>query len=280
MIRSFRKMMWNISCQIDNFKGKERIVALLSRPSALNQIKIERQGVIWYLQGHDLNEFAIAVRKNHSSLLSSTLNDEIEKDNIKIFWDIGANIGAITLPLLKKFNDLEAVLFEPSAEVAGRLIRNIANNPELCLRSKILNVALSDSEGINNFYVSNEAFNSGVAGLGRSHNRHEFAVGVQTYTGDSLVGSKKYAPPQLIKIDVEGFELEVFKGLKNTLLQYHPTIIFEHSLYRLRERNQPINSVTSFLEELGYSIYSQLTNKKIIDSDLYSDADFIARERR
>jgi len=277
MYKYIRKLIWNISSKTNNFKGKERAVALVSRPRALNQISIKRQGVNWYLQGHDLNEFAIAVRKNHSSLLSDSLNEEIEKNNIKTFWDIGANIGAISLPLLKKFNALQVVLFEPSAEVAGRLIRNLANNPELCSRATILNIALSDTEGINNFYVSNEAFNSGVAGLGHSHNRYEFAVGVQTYSGDSLVESKKYTPPQLIKIDVEGFELEVFKGLKNTLLQYHPAIIFEHSLYRLKERNQSKNSVTIFLESLGYSIFSLSTNKKIIEKDLDIDDDFIAR---
>jgi len=277
MLNSFRKLIWNLSAQTEHFKGKERIVALLSRPSALSQISIKRQGVNWYLQGHDLNEFAIAVRKNHSSLLSQSLNEEIEKNNINTFWDIGANIGAVALPLLKKFNTLEAVLFEPSAEVAGRLIRNLANNPDLCSRAVILNIALSDSDGINNFYISNETANSGVAGLGHSHNRYKFAVGVQTYTGDSLVESKKYLPPELIKIDVEGFELEVFKGLKKTLLQHQPIIIFEHCLYRLKERNQPANSVTSFLESLGYSIYNQSSNIKISEADLNRDADFIAR---
>jgi FkbM family methyltransferase len=157
------------------------------------------------------------------------------------------------------------------------LIRNLAHNPDLHSRVTILSIALSDSEGINNFYVSNETFNSGVAGLGHSKNRYKFAVGVQTYTGDSLVELKKYTPPQLIKIDVEGYEFEVFKGLKNTLIKYHPIIIFEHSVYRLKERNQPKNTVTNFLETLGYSVYNQLSNKKITENDLDNDSDFIAR---
>lgn len=277
MFSFFRKIIWNISSNINHFRGKERIVALLSRPSVLNQIIIKRQGVIWSLQGHDINEFYIAVRSNHSSILSNRLIEEIEKNQIKTLWDIGANIGAISLPLLKRFNKLEAVMFEPSAEVAGRLIRNLAHNPDLCSRVKVLTIALSDSEGINNFYVSNESFNSGVAGLGHSDNRHKFAVSVQTYTGDSLVYSKKYVPPQLIKIDVEGYELEVFNGMKNTLSQYHPIIIFEHSVYRLKERNQSKNTVIILLESLGYSVYNQFSNKKITDNDLDNDSDFIAR---
>ena len=277
MLKSITKLVWDLSYNTNYFKGKERIVSFFTRPRALNLITISRQGVSWSFLGHDLNEFAIAVRKNHSPLLSSTLSDEISKYKINTFWDIGANIGAITLPLLHKFTNLEATLFEPSAEVAGRLIRNVANNPNLCSRATILNVALSDSEGINNFYVSNESFNSGVAGLGHSHNRYKFSVGVQTYTGDSLIESKKYDPPQLIKIDVEGFELEVLKGLKNTLLQFHPTIIFEHSLYRFKERNQSKDSVVKFLESLGYKIYDLLDNGMSKNLDLDRDADFIAR---
>ena len=140
-----------------------------------------------------------------------------------------------------------------------------------------MNKALSDREGISNFFVNNETFNSGTAGLGHSHNRYEFAIGVQTYTGDSLVRFKKCKPPQLIQIDVEGFEIEVLKGLKNTLQKYHPTILFEHSLYRLKERNEQKNKVTKFLESLGYSIYNQLNNKKLAKNDLNSDTDFIAK---
>ena len=78
MIKSFRKLIWNLSSQTDHFKGTERIVAFLSRSSALNQITIKRQGVIWNLQGQDLNELAITV-KNHSSLLTNSLNEKIRK---------------------------------------------------------------------------------------------------------------------------------------------------------------------------------------------------------
>src|SRR5438552_3483116 len=124
MFKAFKKLIWYLSYQTRSFKGKERLVALISRPRSLGHVKTERQGVNWFLEGHDLNEFAIAVRQNHSPILSKRLSEEIENNNIKVFWDIGANIGAITLPLLKTFSNLQAILFEPSAEVAGRLIRN------------------------------------------------------------------------------------------------------------------------------------------------------------
>ena len=89
-------------------------------------------------------------------------------DAVGIYWDIGANIGGTALPLLKKFDRLHAILFEPSAEVAGRLLSNLSINPAISQRSTVFNVALSDSTGLNDFFVSNEPFNSGTAGLGHT----------------------------------------------------------------------------------------------------------------
>lgn len=239
---------------------------------------MEREGVKWGIVGHDINEFYVAIRKNHSKNSSVIISHEILKNNIINIWDIGANIGAVSLPLLKKFNYLNIVLFEPSAEVAGRLINNLYLNPELSTRAYVMNIALSNSSGIGNFYVSNESFNSGVTGLAASLNRLGFSVGVQTYTGDELISLHNFKAPELIKIDVEGFELEVFQGLKNFLIKNHPIIIFEHSAYRFSERKIPIDSVTSLLLSIGYNIYNINTSSLITENDLLVDSDFIAKK--
>jgi FkbM family methyltransferase len=265
-----------VSSKTAPFKGKERVVSLISRPGSPGSVTIQRGGVGWVVQGHDLNEFTIAVRPNHSSLISSALDREIERNNYKVFWDIGANIGAISLPLLRKHSGLTSILFEPSAEVAGRLIRNLSINPDLHDRVKLMNVALSDSEGLTEFYVSNEPFNSGTAGLGFSHNRFRFPVNVQAYTGDGLIAAGKCPAPDLIKIDVEGFEINVFKGLKQTLAKHRPPIVFEHSLYRLKERGSSVDEVSGFLESLGYTVLRLSDRLPITRADLDQDADFIA----
>jgi FkbM family methyltransferase len=276
MLTQFRRLVWYWSSKTASFKGKERVVSLVSRPGSAGSVTIRRAGVAWAVQGHDLNEFAIAVRPNHSSLISNALDKEIALHNYKVLWDIGANIGAISLPLLAKHSGLSSILFEPSAEVAGRLVRNLSINPDLLGRAKIMNVALSDGEGLTEFYVSNEPFNSGTAGLGFSHNRFRFPVNVQAYTGDSLIAAGKCSAPHLIKIDVEGFEINVFRGLRQTLAKYHPPIVFEHSLYRLRERGSPADEVTGFLKSMGYAVLRLSDRMPVTDADLDRDADFIA----
>lgn len=277
MIVYFRKFTWKVSSLLPPFKGKERIVSLLSRPLMGGSIKIKRQGIIWSLYGHDLNEFSIAVRKNHSPVLSSAIREILDKEKISVMWDIGANIGAISLPLLFAYPKLNIDMFEPSPEVAGRLVANFGNNPSLNQRGQIFNLALSNVDGLSEFYVSSEFENSGLAGLGGSLNRSIYPVKLQSYQGDTLIKAGKVQPPQLIKIDVEGFEYEVFSGLENTLRKYKPIIIFEHALYRIAERNHDKGLVIDLLQSFGYKIYRIEDGALIEARDLEKDADFIAK---
>jgi FkbM family methyltransferase len=229
------------------------------------------------LYGHDLNEFSVAARKNHSPVLSNAIRRVLNKENFSVMWDIGANIGAISLPLLLIYPKLNIVMFEPSPEVAGRLIANFRNNPLINKRGQIFNLALSNVDGLSEFYVSDEIENSGLAGLGGSLNRSIYPVKLQSYRGDTLIKAGNVRPPQLIKVDVEGFEYEVFSGLENTLRVYKPIIIFEHALYRITERNHDKRLVVDLLQSFGYKIYRIEDGAPIEPLDLEKDADFIAR---
>jgi hypothetical protein len=51
---------------------------------------------------------------------------------------------------------------------------------------------------------------------------------VRIRSGDSLRRELQLPPPSVIKIDVEGFEPQVFAGLAQTISQHHPILIFEH----------------------------------------------------
>ncbi len=277
MIVFFRKCIWKLSSLLPSFRGKERVVSILSRPIGGSSIKIQRQGIIWSLHGYDLNEFSIAVRKNHSPSLSGKIEEILDKENISMMWDIGANIGAISLPLLFAYPKLNIAMFEPSPEVAGRLITNFVNNPLLNKRGQIFNLALSNADGLSDFYVSSEFENSGLAGLGGSLNRFTCPVKIQSYKGDTLIETGMAKTPQLIKIDVEGFEYEVFSGLERTLRAHKPIIIFEHAIYRLAERNQARELVAELLQSFGYKIYRIEDGSLIKPADLEGDADFIAK---
>lgn len=71
---------------------------------------------------------------------------------------------------------------------------------------------------------------------------------------------------KLIKIDVQGMELEVLKGAKNLILKYNPYIIIELEWY-IKDYNSSNEDIINFLKELNYEIY-------VIESDWPTD--FIA----
>ena len=273
----FKKFIWHLSSRTGPFKGKERIISWLTRSKNKHTI-IKRENINWCLTGHDLNEFYIAIKKNHSPEMSIFLSEYIANKSTSVFWDIGANIGAISLPLLKKFKKLKAVMFEPSPKPLCCLIKNIDCNPDLIERAIIMNLALSNFTTIGKFYNSNESFNSGVGGLEKTNNRHGFSINLQTYKGDDLVNNNICPKPDLIKIDVEGFEFEVLQGMQNILTKNRPTIIFEHSIYRLLERNHEKNKTLLLLQSFGYKNFKLPNMKRIISDDLEHDHDFIIAE--
>lgn len=277
MVRLLREAVWGLSHRTPHFRGKERMVSWLARPSAFQFSTIQREGVTWQLYGHDLNEFYLAARRSHSEKVSNFLSREIESRGLDRFWDIGANIGGTSLPLLKRFPKLQAVLFEPSAEVAGRLIRNLSCNPDLASRARVMQVALSQADEMTEFFVSNEPHNSGVAGLGKSHNRAGFGVVVAAARADSLVARQLAPKPQLVKMDVEGFEIEVLRGMTELLKSERIPVVFEHSLYRCEERGKSVSEVTDFFRAQSYRVYRLDDGQEVTNADLQKDDDFVAR---
>ena len=270
-----KKIIWWLAYKIRPFKGKERLVYFFTKFFS-QKIKIKREGVNWYLKGIDVNEYYIGIRKFHSELLFNSIHHEINTNKSKTFWDIGANIGSICLPLLKKNISLKAILFEPSPGVLSKLIKNLSLNQDIINRSKICTFALSKKSDLTKFYESNQLSNSGVGSLKKNHNSHRFSLNIQTYSGDDLIFKKKYSVPDVIKIDVEGFEYEVLWGLKKTLQRYHPTIFFEHCLYRIKERMHSKKIIINFLKKFNYVIYD-INGKKVINEYLNFNTDFIAK---
>ena len=131
-----------------------------------------------------------------------------------VVWDIGANIGFYT----RKFADLvgpggKVVGFEPSPETSQTLKDNCAAWPNVVCEQ----VALSDVAGEADFHIADEA-NSPVSGLAqRSAIPVAQVCKVKVMTGDEFVAAHPELAPTKMKIDVEGFELEVLRGMPAVL---------------------------------------------------------------
>ena len=124
----------------------------------------------------------------------------------------------------------KVIVFEPLPANQRALERLSFLNPGLCIELKCL--ALGDTDGSMHLRVMADTsmgklvtstFQPGVKGIG------EIRVAVRTI--DSMVTGLEIAPPQVIKIDVEGAEMDVLRGAAEVLRIHRPRIFLEaHSL--------------------------------------------------
>jgi len=174
-------------------------------------------------------------------------------------WDVGANSGQHTLMMARRLDAVHA--FEPFAPVRAQLERNVAMN--LPDRVTVHPFGLGDTDGMRLFHAPDErnlgvgAFDGGFMGKGKSA-AHE----LQIRTGDSVVAQGLAPPPDLIKIDVEGLEPHVLKGLRETIARRRPMVLLEYPALAYRTYGPPL----SFMPEnyVHYAVSNRTRGPRLL----------------
>lgn len=130
-----------------------------------------------------------------------------------VYWDVGSNLGHYAAILSKAVGATgHVVAFEPEPRVRDRLAENLALNA--ADNVTVVPLALGDSNGEQVFYADADP-ESGTHGLIAGHEGGE-SITVETATGDRFVETGGRAP-NVVKIDVEGAEAAVIRGMAETL---------------------------------------------------------------
>lgn len=124
----------------------------------------------------------------------------------RVFFDVGANQGHVSLALARACPELRVVAFEPDPSAGAALAGNLALNPEPARRIQVERVAAGAASGTAQFEPAG-GLNSGVGRLSESG-----GVTVAVATLESCA-DRLGLTPDLIKIDVEGAEADVLDGL-------------------------------------------------------------------
>ncbi|HJQ60555.1 MAG TPA: FkbM family methyltransferase [Vineibacter sp.] len=139
-----------------------------------------------------------------------------------VFYDIGANAGVFSVECARKFGDtLDVQAFEPQPTLAARIRDSAVING--LSRVAVHEVLLSDQVGEGTLYVTRQAVHASLV----ARESRSTAIRREMTTLDGFIGDRGLAPPSLIKIDVEGAELQVFRGAAATIANSKPTIVFE-----------------------------------------------------
>lgn len=166
------------------------------------------------------------------------------------FVDVGANIGLMSIFAAECIGKEGKVLaFEAHPNTAELLKQNIQLNSLLNIEVK--QYALGSKEEKTLIY-DNWQVNRGGASL-VVKTKDSVAHDIEVKKLDTVF--PEGISPKAIKIDVEGFELEVLKGAVETIRKYHPVLIVELSENRSNAHDSSIELI-NFIKNLGnYHIY-------------------------
>jgi FkbM family methyltransferase len=152
----------------------------------------------------------------------------------KMFWDIGANVGYYTM--MAAASGLPVIAFEPQEDVADLVTRSASEN-NFDVPVYVCKVALSDKNG--DVKMLRPGGHSGAAYIDDSAmtpaEGYEWStLTVPTRRLDDLVNGTMPGP-HLIKIDAEGAEPEIWKGMRRFVENNDVTIFMEWSADRYRD---------------------------------------------
>lgn len=140
-----------------------------------------------------------------------------------VFYDIGANAGYMALEIANHFrSDVTVVAFEPQSS----LNRMIVQSAQLNQLDNVLvyPVLLGKSSGIETLYIPSHAIHASIVSREKGAKTIEYPM---TTLDLQVIRHRTIPPPDVIKIDVEGSELDIFHGAEKTILTYAPAIVFE-----------------------------------------------------
>lgn len=197
-------------------KSQQELVSNVDGTLTMRLDVSKAMGASFYWTGfHEFNEWRY---------LQSFLKPEMT------LFDVGANQGEYSLFSAKRLTNGKVYAFEPVSVYYHQLSTNKILNKFTNLET--YSFGLSDQEGALPVYmeeVDSATQNEGLASLFKGGARTRLVETIELRILDRVVDQLKLHRLDFIKIDVEGAELNVLQGAKETIMRYRPTIMVEIS---------------------------------------------------
>jgi len=224
---------------------------------------VARNGLIYDLDLAEGIEFAVYLRIFERSTSRVLRNLVRPGDRV---LDIGANIGVQSLLMASLVGAKGHVYsFEPTAYAVCKLHNNLNHNPGLASRVSVFHCFLSDAdsnEAPETIYsrwplTATEGLHSKHLGLSMPTN------GAPSRRLDALLLELGNPNINLVKMDVDGFEVQVLRGASVLLSQTRPIFVTELAPYVLDERGSSLEELLLVFEQYGYRLFSERTGQEL-----------------
>jgi FkbM family methyltransferase len=173
-------------------------------------------------------------------------------------FDVGANVGFVTLPVTRVLApDGKLFAFEPSATNARLLRRHLALNAVSSVSVIETLVGADDLDGVD-FYESSLPDSQNSVVLQREYGQLLRARGYshvvrRQLSLDTFCRHSGLAP-EVVKIDVEGAEIDALRGARQLLMQKRPLVILSTHPEKIAFAGQRTDDLFSLLSDVGYEI--------------------------
>lgn len=233
-----------------------RIISTILLWLGLNpQRKIRRQGLIYEVdirEGIDLSLMLFGSFQRH--VLQAILR-RLPPDGI--VFDVGANIGTVTLPVAAALAEGRVYAFEPTDFAFARLHRNVQLNPQLCPRITLQKTFVADIESADSHLTAYSSWPVTTTAHAQAHPVHRgiaMPADCGQITLDAFAKRHDLTRLSLVKIDTDGHEFAVLSGAVSCLQRYRPLVLFEACEYLMRSPRPTFADFERYFERLGYTI--------------------------
>jgi FkbM family methyltransferase len=186
-----------------------------------------------------------------------------------VVLDIGANVGAHTLPLAQLVGPSGKVIaFEPTKYAFDKLLANVSLNPHLSDRIIANQTLLGRSAGDE---LPGDIYSSWpLENASDLHSDHQGRLkstrGADVQTVDLYVERCGLDRLDFIKLDVDGHEHEVLRGAQATLERFRPSIVLELAPYVYSEKPEEFDGLLELLWDRGY-LFTDLSTGAALPRD-------------
>jgi len=194
---------------------------------------------------------------------------KIAPDNV--IFDVGGNVGIMSLFFAKQASKGHVHSFEPTYYAIEKFKRNLQLNPELYKRITLKQSFVSSESSLKSDLV---AYSSWPV-VQTEEITHSIHCGVAKNTEnvpctslDDYAAREGINKVDLIKIDTDGHELNVLKGAKQILKNFRPKIIFEIGIYIMEEYNILFKDYDELFQKHHYALYT-VKGKKIDEKNYH-----------
>jgi FkbM family methyltransferase len=219
-------------------------------------VRVRRLGLRLDLDLRDNLQRALYATGTYEPALVRFLHDELRPGDVMV--DVGAHIGVHALTAAARLRGLgggTVVAFEPAHDSAARLRAAAARNR---LEVAVVEAALGAGPGTADLRAD-PAYDIADAGVRSLHGHGTRVQTVRVTTFDAWAAEARLERLDLVKLDVEGAELEALRGMAGALGRLWPRALVVEVKRRVLERaGMDGDEVREYLDRLGYEPTGQV----------------------